>query len=64
MTVRERYEAWPGGHFTGWPPVVGVYQPPSLPAEFRRENKDLRIPRKEGEEMERVENYFLFHPFF
>ena len=65
MTVDEPREAWKDTHFTGWPPLVSVYQPSPLPPEFRRENKDLCIPRKEAEEeLERVENYFLFHPFF
>ena len=62
--MTEHREEWTDRFFRGWPPPVGVYQPSPLPAEFRWENKDLRIPRKEGEEMERVENYFLFHPFF
>ena len=62
--MSERREEWTDNHFKGWPPAVGVYQPSPLPPEFRKENKDLRVPRKEEDELERVENYFLFYPFF
>ncbi len=64
--MSDRREEWADEHFIGWPPMIGVYQPSPLPAEFRRENKDLRIPRKEEDldEMEKVENLMLFRPFF
>lgn len=63
--MSERREEWTDGVFTGWLPPVGIYQPSPLPAEFRRENKDLRIPRKDTEEeTERLENLMLGYPFF
>lgn len=63
--MSERREEWVDTVFKGWPPPVGIYQPSPLPAEFRRENKDLRIPRKEEEEeIGRMENLLLGYPFF
>ena len=63
--MSERREEWTDTIFKGWPLPVGIYQPSPLPAEFRRENKDLRIPRKEEEEdMGRLENLLLSYPFF
>ena len=35
-----------GDRFRGWPPILGVHLPDPLPPEFRRENRDLRVPRR------------------
>ena len=35
-----------------------------LPPEFRRENEDLNMPRTDDELLERLENLYLFRPFF
>ena len=43
---------------------IGVYQPSPLPPEFRRENEDLNMPRTDDELLERLENLYLFRPFF
>ena len=36
-----------GDRFRGRPPILGVHLPDPLPPEFRRENRDLRVPRRE-----------------
>ena len=63
--MTEHREEWTDRCIRGGPPPGGVYQPSPLPAEFRRENRDLRIPRKEEEqETEQLENLLLGYPFF
>ena len=63
--MSERRDEWTDRFFKGWPPPTGLYLPSPLPAEFRRENQDLRIPRKEeAEATEQLENLLLGYPLF
>ena len=61
--MNPRPDQWQDPVFKGWPPPVGIYQPSPLPPEFRRENEDLAIPRKE-EEASALDNFLIFRPFF
>lgn len=54
---------WRSEFFLGLPPLTGVPQPSPLPPEFRRENRDLRIPRR-AEDQDHLEDLLLFYPFF
>ena len=62
--MNPRPDEWKDPVFKGWPPPIGVYQPSPLPPEFRRENEDLNMPRTDDELLERLENLYLFRPFF
>ena len=61
--MNPRPDAWKDPVFKGWPPPVGIYQPSPLPPEFRWENEDLCVPRKE-EPDQTLENFLIFRPFF
>ena len=61
--MNQRPDAWRDEHFLGWPPPVEIYLPSPLPPEFREENRDLKIPRKD-EELDRTDNFRYWRPFF
>ena len=61
--MNPRPDEWKDPVYKGWPPPVGIYLPSPLPPEFRRENEDLAIPRKE-EESRTADNFLFFRPFF
>lgn len=61
--MNPRPDEWKDPVFKGWLPPVGIYLPSPLPPEFRWENADLAVPRKEEEPLT-SDNFLFFHPFF